>query len=320
MPSSKPRDSYRVAKTSKRFQDFAGDLEAALHASLPCPQSPYTRVSVLAMHWENDDIGVVPHETELLDVFSKIYGYETESYMIPTVIAQAAIQAKLSAWTMAKEGDGTLRIIIYSGHASSGEGTADNEWYFGGRADRWGDIAGSRVPRHRARVTAEAGRGDVCYILDCCFAGSAAVYNGPEVMCATGWQQNASDGLDGSLTRDGTLFRNACYRQVGVYPLHIQEKGKRSITLAKMGGNEHRVLLSVHLKDDNADIEAWNRWLGTNLRQVKIESVLGSSSTTVALVSLPLEVWTMLDATDEAFAFVAHLSPSFLASPFPVGS
>jgi hypothetical protein len=48
-------------------------------------------------------MGVASLATELLGVFSNIYGFETESYVISTVVPQVqAILAKLSAWIQAK--------------------------------------------------------------------------------------------------------------------------------------------------------------------------------------------------------------------------
>ena len=39
----------------------------------------YDKVAVLSVHWENDDLGVAPLSRELMDLFSKSYGFNTES-------------------------------------------------------------------------------------------------------------------------------------------------------------------------------------------------------------------------------------------------
>lgn len=131
MPTSKPKDSFRVVKTGKTLQSFASNLERALKTSLPSSGKPYDRVSVLAFHWANDDMGVDKLETELLGVFRDIYGFETESWTIPVVgKPEKQLAKKLVNWTEDHEGERTLRIYIYSGHASS-HGTVDHEWYFG---------------------------------------------------------------------------------------------------------------------------------------------------------------------------------------------
>lgn len=75
---------------------------------------------------------------------------------------------------------------------------------------------------------------------------------------------------------------------------------------------QHRVLLTVHLKDDKPNLEAWRNWLSTHLppgivtADVKIESVFKSSSI-VVLVTVPVETWTMLDMEDETISFASHV-------------
>lgn len=131
MPSTKPTDSFRVVKTGKDLQAFASNLEKALKTSLPTSGKPYDRVSVLAFHWANDDMGVDKLESELLDVFRNIYGFEAESWTIPVAgKPEKQLAKKLVSWTEDHEGERALRIYIYSGHASS-HGTVDHEWYFG---------------------------------------------------------------------------------------------------------------------------------------------------------------------------------------------
>lgn len=75
---------------------------------------------------------------------------------------------------------------------------------------------------------------------------------------------------------------------------------------------QHRVLLTVHLKDNKPNLEAWRGWLSTHLppdivtADVKIESVFKSSSI-VVLITVPVEIWTMLDMEDETISFASHV-------------
>ncbi|KAL2824145.1 hypothetical protein BDW59DRAFT_147895 [Aspergillus cavernicola] len=43
MPTSKPKDAFRITKTPKRLYDFATNLETALKSSLPSHESRMTR-------------------------------------------------------------------------------------------------------------------------------------------------------------------------------------------------------------------------------------------------------------------------------------
>lgn len=193
------------------------------------------------------------------------------------------------------------------------------------------------------RPLIETIEGDIAYIFDCCSAGSVAMYDGPETLAAVGWTQAACSMLNFSFTRAliGTLkdlnkapetlagiyarlFRNASQNQVGACPVHIPKKGAPSITIAPRDRSQrslvatpreqdHRVLLSIKARFDATapDLQQWKDWLmktippGVLSVDIKIESVYNGSG--VILVTVPLEIWTMLDADDPAFKFVAHV-------------
>jgi hypothetical protein len=82
-PGPKPRNAYGRMKHMRNLEKFAQELSTIVNKILPA----YGQVSVLAFHWENDDIGVAPLEVELLDVFRKIYGFNVESFTIPATSA-----------------------------------------------------------------------------------------------------------------------------------------------------------------------------------------------------------------------------------------
>lgn len=129
-----------------------------------------------------------------------------------------------------------------------------------------------------------------------------------------------------------SMFRNASQNQVEAPPAHIIKKGINSITLAKLADpkqkksfgtrkrkrkfpvSENRVLLKVQLEDDVtfSDPEQWKKWLTTNVPSsifdfdITIESAFTGSR--LLLVTVPLEVWTMLPANEDAYAFVAHVA------------
>jgi hypothetical protein len=129
--SSKPKDAFRIQKATKRLEEFAGNLQLALTRCVPTGnQQPYDKVSVLALHWFNDDLSLVPLEQELLDVFKNIYGFDVESYTIPKIKSMIYLNSKLANWTVEYNDKRTLRICVYSGHASPA-GPTDEKWYFG---------------------------------------------------------------------------------------------------------------------------------------------------------------------------------------------
>jgi hypothetical protein len=84
----------------------------------------------MAFHWANDDIGVDGLEGQLLDIFRQIYRYEVNTYVIPLVNSELELVNTLNGWFQANQGDGVLRIVVYSGHARAA-GTTAETWMLG---------------------------------------------------------------------------------------------------------------------------------------------------------------------------------------------
>lgn len=70
-------------------------------------------------------MGVGRLEEELLNVFSGLYLFEVENFVIPLVNSYLDLIAHLNAWYKKHHGDDILRIIVYSGHAASAGTTSD---------------------------------------------------------------------------------------------------------------------------------------------------------------------------------------------------
>lgn len=132
-----------------------------------------------------------------------------------------------------------------------------------------------------------------------------------------------------------SIHRNATVNKIERGPVHIAKKGKDSIILAPFRGpkrrklepsearrqridilqaSENRVLISIHLQDNITvpDLEQWKNWLTTNIpsrilsSDITIEAVFEGASS-IALITLPLEVWTMLPADEEAYNFISFV-------------
>lgn len=372
---TKPSNAYGRRRQKQNLKASAKDLEDAISGVIPSHKKPYGQVAVLGMHWENDGMGVAGLERELLDVFREKYKFYTESYPIPVQASAAGLSNKLSAFSQKWAAPHALRVYVYSGHAEAADPHA-TQYHLAyvasivfqpsftskltkirGRADAQGRLVGPRVDWYRASYIVEnagpQGGGDVLYIFDCCSAGAAATYDGPEFLAAAAWDATAGSAINTSFTRIlidelnvlngapqtiasifASMFRNATQSQLDALPVHIIKRGTDSITLAKLAGpkqmkpeafetrkrkgkfpvSDGRVLLSVQLEDDVTfpDLEQWKTWLTTNIPlgifdvDITIESLFTGSR--VLLVTVPLEVWTMLPANEDAYAFVAHVS------------
>ncbi|KAL5342121.1 hypothetical protein BJX70DRAFT_357010 [Aspergillus crustosus] len=121
------------------------------------------------------------------------------------------------------------------------------------------------------------------------------------------------------------LFWNAAQNRLRASPMHVAKRGAPSITPSKFINPKpnpalktiYKVLLAVHIRDSQPNLNAWSSWITRNMPRgllsadVKIESLFQTSSTVCLLtVTVPFEIWTMLDPTDEAISFVIHVTSS----------
>jgi hypothetical protein len=124
MTTNKPLSAYTRRSRAQYFKDFALDLQNAVTNALPTVVKPYGQVSVLAFHWENDNIGVEPLELDLLEVFRDIYKFHVESFVIPSANSHNSLAQKLLDFSRKWAAKDALRIYIYSGHAEDAGSTA----------------------------------------------------------------------------------------------------------------------------------------------------------------------------------------------------
>ncbi len=118
----KPLHGYYKKNSRKNMQQFASEIERAVNAGLPSDIKPYKGVYVLATHWSNDKMGVVPLEEELCKGFKTAYGYTVEQYVINASISQydtrKEFRKRLERFTDDYNKQGNLLIVVYSGHAA----------------------------------------------------------------------------------------------------------------------------------------------------------------------------------------------------------
>ena len=91
-------------------------MQAANQALPSRGPTRYKEVKVLLVRWEEDDLDV---DWELQDL-SKVlgaYGFDTETWLIPTDSAHLKMMQKASDFIRAFGGENTLFIVYYGGHA-----------------------------------------------------------------------------------------------------------------------------------------------------------------------------------------------------------
>ncbi|GIJ99047.1 hypothetical protein Aspvir_001171 [Aspergillus viridinutans] len=346
--TSKAPAAFQEHQARKRLDQFAADLETSINHAIKF--SPYRKTAVIAFHWENDDIGVEPLERELLDVFKSVYGFETESFSIPLYESQFKLLERLVSWSRRNAGDDTLRIYVYSGHASSA-GTVASRWYLSGRYDPiTRNLVGPQLDWWNIRSYLEHYTGDICYLFDCCSAGSGALgaYDGAEFIAASVWDAAATANTHFSFTRIlidelrqlngqaetlaciyALIFRNAQQNQIGAPPIHIPKLNSPSVTIGRNRSrpaatrsserDSYRVLLSVKVRDEiPPDPTQWKEWLTRNIpasvlsAKVTIEGAFRGSS--LLLFTVPVEIWTMMPANDPSYTFIGHVKSHIILS------
>ncbi|KAL9001847.1 MAG: hypothetical protein Q9188_005197 [Gyalolechia gomerana] len=233
-------------------------------------QTKYTKVGVLMMHWDNDDMGVKPLEKDLANLFSKLYNFKVETFVIPscpqTGTLMGIMNRRLQQFVEMYEGPRSLLIYVYSGHAHAGPPPL---------YDRCIWLGTTAVPRSRCpqldwafqRVIPDGAVGDTLYILACHYyatASSAINRSDNEYLVAASMGDNqvgleVAAQYNKSFTQHliDLLEHNAGAPQsvvsihaslkasmkstpntsaVAAIPLHIGAKTKPSIVLSRLAG------------------------------------------------------------------------------------
>ncbi|KAL8941025.1 MAG: hypothetical protein Q9211_001991 [Gyalolechia sp. 1 TL-2023] len=221
--------------------------------------SKYTTVGVLMMHWDNDDIGVEPLEQDLATVFSELYNFNVETFVIPshpqTGNVMNIMNRRLMDFTARYEGPRSLLIYVYSGHADAGPPPLYDQCVWHGTTA----IPLSHCPKLNwaaNRVNPDNAEGDTLYILDCCYATTAAIDKSDnEYLVSASMESQAGAALHNSFTKrlinllkesagapqsvvsiHATLIANMKSTNAGMEatPIHIGGKSKPSIVLERL--------------------------------------------------------------------------------------
>jgi hypothetical protein len=100
------------------LQDFGSRLQRAANAIFPGDQiSRYTEVHVILLSWEDEDPNLpVSLEIETLaDVFSNLYGFEVEQWLIPSDNSHNKLNKKILNF-LGDDDASHLKIVFYAGH------------------------------------------------------------------------------------------------------------------------------------------------------------------------------------------------------------
>ncbi|CAI6338130.1 unnamed protein product [Periconia digitata] len=181
------------------FEEFFEHLNRATKAVLPRSVRRYHDVVVLLLRWQDDDLGTETEVNDLESVLRDLYHYRTERYLIPSSDSATQLEYRLNDFRKAHDRDSSLLLLYYGGHGSldfNKQRPSRSVWQatrVGGASLIWSDLQG----------ILERAKSDVVFILDCCFAASAARCAGSkEGLWACNSEVTTTGVNDNSFTRN----------------------------------------------------------------------------------------------------------------------
>lgn len=191
-PPSATHDISRADYHVKDLSSFAKALEDSATKAFPNlgGSQRYRKVVVLLLHWDSDDLFVLPEVEDLERCFREDYNFETEMFTIPSGNAHLDLMLKVGALIKDHESTDTLLIVYYGGHAKIDD-ARQSTWCASRNVDspwlQWSAI----------QTLLERSLSDTLILLDCCAgAASAAFPTGTsitETISASSWDAIAPD-------------------------------------------------------------------------------------------------------------------------------
>jgi hypothetical protein len=121
MDRARTHDTSSV-KYHMNVEAFADNLSRAASKAFPNAQSCYyEQVHVLLLSWKDDNLGVIKEIRTLHRIFEKLYGYTTESWLIPSKESHWELNSKILEFVKRGRGSQNLLIVYYGGHGAINE-------------------------------------------------------------------------------------------------------------------------------------------------------------------------------------------------------
>ncbi|KAK3313608.1 hypothetical protein B0H66DRAFT_566617 [Apodospora peruviana] len=181
-------DTSAAAYHIPTFSHLVSQLNDAVEATWPeRPSATYTRVKVLLMSWEKDDLGVESETQALSSIFQGLYNYDVESWKIPSRRPAIELSRKIADLIDTYGREGNLLIFYYGGHARPNEQAGGSPVWVANRSRSSPSVQSSIVHSLLAEIDC-----DVLFLPDCCHAiqaGEASTGKGViETLAACGFE------------------------------------------------------------------------------------------------------------------------------------
>ncbi|KAG8668804.1 hypothetical protein FPOAC2_08109 [Fusarium poae] len=190
---SATHDTSRTSFHVKHIGQFAQRLEDSAARAFPNrgkSSARYNNVQVLLLHWNSDDLFVIPELEDLEKCLSEDYGFNTDIFAIPSENAHLELMMRIGQLIRDHESQDTLFVVYYGGHARIDE-SRQSTWCATREANspwlQWSAI----------QTLLERSLSDVLILLDCCAGAASATFPSgasiTETISASSWDAIAPD-------------------------------------------------------------------------------------------------------------------------------
>ncbi|KAF5001263.1 hypothetical protein FDECE_11017 [Fusarium decemcellulare] len=190
---SATHDTSRTSFHVKHIGQFAQRLEDSAARAFPNrgrSSARYSNVQALLLHWNSDDLFVIPELEDLEKCLSEDYGFNTNIFAIPSENSHLELMMRIGQLIKDHESQDTLFVVYYGGHARIDE-SRQSTWCATREANspwlQWSAI----------QTLLERSLSDVLILLDCCAGAASATFpNGSsitETISASSWDAIAPD-------------------------------------------------------------------------------------------------------------------------------
>jgi hypothetical protein len=127
------------------------------------------------IRWQEDGLQVKSEVDRLFHVFEKLYGFNTQIWLIPPRASQIQLTSMTCSFLQEFDAEDNLFIVYYGGHGTINQ-SRQNQWWSGR------DPGSASVDWSAVQALFATAVSDVLVLLDCCAAASSALGSGGNVM------------------------------------------------------------------------------------------------------------------------------------------
>ncbi|KAK0704464.1 hypothetical protein B0H67DRAFT_497304 [Lasiosphaeris hirsuta] len=211
--------THDTSKASFHLPDLTSllsHLNDAITAAWPKEApTPYKRVKVLLISWDQSDLDIEAELTPLISILQGLYHYDTESWKIPSRRSAAELSRKVSDLVTEYNQEGSLLVFYYLGHSKPSDQAGGSPVWFAKRGYSFPNVQASYVQVH-PRVSGASC--DTLLLYDC----SHSIQPGEATTGRGVIETLAARGLESPDTEGSRLFTQSLVQELA-HAAHTHE-------------------------------------------------------------------------------------------------